>query len=325
MKNRTAVAGACAVLACLPSLTLAATDAYSQFPARPVRMIIPTAAGGTVDLVARVVGERLSTRWGQTIVADNRAGANGLIALTAVARAAPDGYTLTLVNAGFLHTAQTSGKLSERGTDFAPIARSAISPLLLVMTATVSAKSVKELVELARAKPGFFNYASGATGAVTHIAVAYFASVAGIELTHVPYKGLSVAFPDLLSGQVHLALTGPSSVMPYVQSGRMRGLAITGAKRLPSIPDIPTFAEAGYPRYDMSAWYGVFSPAGIPSALLAKLNADFNWTMQQPDVVDRLASAGVESAAGLSPTQFADYVAAETITWNKALKAAGLH
>lgn len=325
MKNLTAVTAAWAIVACLPSPTLAAAGADSQFPARPVRMLIPTTPGGSVDFIARLVGQRLGERWGQTVVADNRAGANGLIGLEIVARALPDGYTLTLVNAGFLLTAQLSGKLSfERGGDFTPVARSAISPLLLVMYPGVPAKSVKELVEFARAKPRFLNYASGATGAVTHLALAYFASIAGIELTHVPYKGLGPAFPDLLSGRAHLTLTGPSSVIQHVQTGRLRGLAITGAKRLPAIPEVPTFAEAGYPRYDMSAWYGVFAPARLPASLVARLNGEFNWIVQQPDVVDRLVGAGIDPAGGLSPAQFADYVAADLVTWNEALKAAGM-
>ena len=321
----TTAAAVCAIVACMLSPALAATGADSQFPARPMRIIVPTAPGGTVDFVARLVAESLGNRWDQNVVVDNRAGANGLIGLEIAARAAPDGHTLTLLNAGFLLSAQVSGKLSfDRGGDFTPLARFAISPLVLVMYPGVPAKNVKELVEFARAKPRYLNYASGGTGAVSHLGLALFASIAGIELTHVPYKGLGPAFSDLFSGRVHLTLTGPKSVTPHMKAGRLRGLAVTGAKRVSTLSEVPTFAEAGYPRYDTSAWYGAFAPARLPAPVVARLNADFNWVVQQPEVVDRLTGAGIDPAGGLAPAQFADYVANDLVTWKEALKAAGI-
>lgn len=325
MENRITGMAACAIVACVPTPTLAASAADSQFPERPVRLIVPVAPGGGTDLVARLMAQRLGERWGQTVVVDNRAGATGLIGLEIGARAAPDGHTLVVVSPPYLLAAQLSGKLSvARGGDFTPIARFANTVLLLSVHPGVPAKSVKELVDLARAKPRQINYASAGMGSGPHLATALFASMTGIEMTHVPYKGAGPSIPDLLSGRVQLALTAIPTVIQHVQAGRLRVLAVTGAKRAPTVPDVPTFAEAGYPRYDMSVWFGVFAPARMPPLLVARLNADLNWVMQQPEVADRFSGAGIDPAGGLSLAQFTDYVDAEVVKWNDALKAAGI-
>lgn len=326
MENRIVVAAACAIVACMPLPTLAATGADSQFPGRPVRIIVPTSPGGGANFVTRLVAQALGERWGQIVVVDNRPGASGLIGLEICARAAPDGHTLVLANVGHLLTAQHSGKLSfERGGDFTPIAQPATGETLLVVYPGVPAKSVKELVELARgAKPRYLIYASGGTGTVVHLAMELFRSMAGIELTHVPYKGVGPSYPDLLSGRVQLTLASVSPIIPYVQAGRLRALAITGAKRVPILPEVPTFAEAGYPRYQVSIWYGVFAPARMPAPLVARLNADLNWVVQQPEVADRLGGVGIDPGGRLSPAQFVDYMVTETVKWNDALKAAGM-
>ena len=324
MKTVTLVAAACAIVGCTSFPLNAATKADSQFPTRPVRLIVPVAPGGANDLIARLIAARLSERWGHTMVVDNRPGATGLIGLDLVARATPDGHTLGFPNIGHLVSAQSSGKLSiQRGGDFTPIAITASSVLLLVMNSTVPAKSLKELVELARAKPRQINYASGGAGSVNHLATELFASMAGIELTHVPYQGVGLSVPDLVSGRVQLTLAGGvASHIQHMQAGRLRGLAITGAKRYPTLPDVPTFAEAGYSRFDVSLWFGVFGPARMPAHIVSRLNADLNATMQLPEVADRLAGVGIDVAKALSPAEFADYMAAETIKWNEALKAA---
>lgn len=325
MKNRFAAAAVGAVVACMPPAAFAATGADAQYPARPVRIIVSSTPSGSTDIIARAMAQRLGERWGQTVVVDNRAGASGLIALELCARATPDLHTLTIINAGPMLTAQTSGKLSfKRGGDFTPIALSANTVLLLVAHPGVPAKSVKELVEFARAKPRFLNYASAGTGSMPHLGLALFAGMTGTELTHVPYKGSSLAYPDLLGGRVHLTLVGPSSLIQHVLAGRLRGLAITGAKRTPSLPDVPTFAEAGYPRYNLSVWYGVFAPARVSAPVVAWLNAELNWAVQQADVADRLTGAGIDPADVLSATQFADFVESDLITWNEALTAAGM-
>ncbi len=325
MKNRVAVAAVCAMVACMPPPTLAATGADPRFPERPVRIIVPTAPSGGTDFVTRVMTPRLGERWGQTVVVDNRAGATGLIAFEILARAAPDGHTLLFFNVGQM-LAQLSSKLSfKRGGDFTPIARSARSELLFVMHPGLPAKSLKELVELARAKPGQINYASSGTAGLTHLAMALFASMAGIQLTHVPYKGIGPSFIDLVSGRVQLSLPAIAPVIQHVQAGRLRALAVTGARRVALLPDVPTMAEAGYPRYDVSVWWGVFGPARMPASLVARLNADLNWVVQQPDVAGRFAGAGVDPAGGLSPAQFANYTETEVVKWNDAFKAAGIH
>lgn len=321
LQKRTALAAACLFAACVPSANFAATDAEAQFPRRPVRLVVATPPSGGTDLIARLMAARLGERWGQTMVVDNRAGANGLIAFETVARAAPDGHSLVLGNIGHLLTAHLSGKLAfRRDGDFTPIALSATSVQLLVMHAGVPAKSVKEFVELARAaKPRHYTYASSGTGSIGHFAIELFSKMAKIEMTHVPYKGAGLLVPDLQSGQVQLAVTTVAAVLPLVQAGRLRGLALTGTKRVPAIPEVPTFAEAGYPRYDVSVWYGVYAPARMPAALTARLNNDFNWAVQQPEVAKRLVSAAIDPAGQMTAAQFADYTAAQLVTWSEGL------
>ena len=325
MKHSIAAVAACMTGMCIASLPLAAPGDDARFPQRAVRIIVPTAPSGGADLLGRVAAQRLGERWGQNVVIDNRAGAASLIGVELCARAAPDGYTLVVVNPSYMLTAQTSGRLSfERGGDFTPIAFSANTAMLFVMYPGVPAKSLKELVELARAKPRSFDYGSGGTGTATHLLTELFASMAGIELTHVPYKGGGASVPPLMSGQVQLTLSAAATVLPQVQAGRLRALAVTGKKRLPALPEIPTFAEAGYPRYGITVWYGVFGPAKIPAPLAARLNADLNWVWTAPEVAERLAGAGFDSAGGLSTTQFSNFVAAELVTWKEALAAAGM-
>ena len=325
MSIRTAVAAASVIIGCVPSALHAATGAASQMSNRPVRLIVPTAPSGSTDFIARTLAQSLGERLGQSVVVDNRAGAGGLIGLEIVARAMPDGHTLAVFNPGHMVAAQLSGKLSfKRGGDFTPIARSATTETLLVVHPGVPAKSVKELVELARAKPRYLNYASSGTAGLPHLGMELFRSMAGIELTHVPYKGIGPSIPDLVSGRVQLAITTILTAIPHVQAGRLRALASTGAKRLTTLPEVPTFAEAGYPRYDVTSWFGVFAPARMPVPVVARLNADCNSVVQQPEVVDRFAAAGIDPAGGLSSAQFADYVASALITWDGALKAAGM-
>ncbi len=309
--------------ACLPVAAIAAAPPDAQFPTRPVRLLVPVVPSGGTDLVSRLVAQRLGERWGQTVVVENRAGATGMIAMDLCARAAPDGYTLCTLNQGQMLTGELSGKVSfVPGRDFTPIALAATSELLLVVNAAVPVKSVKELIELARAKPGFLTYASGGTGSIGHLATGMFASMAGIRMTHIPYKGTGAFTADLLSGQVQVAMPVPVTVIQYVQAGRIRVLAVTGTKRTPTLPDAPTFAEAGFPNYRASVWFGIFGPARMPKALVARMNADINWAAGQPEMTDRLASAGIDPAGNLSQTQFVDFVARELVTWNAAAKAA---
>ncbi len=325
MKPEMTLVAACAISACGTFSAFAASRDDPQFPQRPVRFLVPVVPSGGTDLVTRLVAQRLGERWGQTVVVENRPGATGMIAMELCARAAADGYTLVMLNQGQMLTGQQSGKLSfAQPGDFTPIALAAASELLLVTNVAVPVRSVKELVEFARAKPRHLSYASGGTGSVGHLATALFLTTAGIEMTHVPYKGTGAFTADLLSGQVQVAMPVATTVVQYVQAGRLRVLAVTGPKRLTAVPDAPTFAEAGYPRYQASVWFGVFGPARMPSALVTRVNADVNRVAQQPEFAERLAAAGIEPAGTYSPTQFADFVSRELITWDAAAKAAGI-
>lgn len=322
MKNLIAVTAACAVFSSMPAK---AAGADLQFPHRPVRLIVPTPPSGGTDFLARLLAQKLAERWGQNVVVDNRAGATGVIAFEILAHASPDGHMLALGNVGHTLSAQLATRLSfERGGDFTPIALPATSVLLLVVYSGVQAKSVKELVELARnAKPRLL-YASGGTGSVSHLTMELFRRMVGIELTHVPYKGAAPSLLDVVSGQVQFTMTTVAAAAPHLQTGRVRALAITGAKRAQGVPEVPTFIEAGYPRYDVTVWYGIFAPARAPARVAAQLNADFNRAVRQLGMAEQLAGAGIDPAGELSPSRFADYISTEVVKWNEGLKAAGM-
>ena len=313
------------VIGMLAALLAAVALADDDYPARPVRLIIPSSASGGTDFVARTLAQGLSERWKRPVVPDNQGGAGGLIGLQTVARAAPDGYTLSAFNVGQIVAAQLASTLSfERDGDFTPIARTATSPQMLVTWRELPATSVRELVALARSKPGELNYGSTGTGGTTHLAMEAFLSMAELKMTHVPYKGTGPVIPDLVSGRVQLSMASPPSVQQLVLAGRLRGLAITGTTRAATLPDVPTFAEAGFPQYDMSTWFGVFGPARMPAALVARLNADINALMRDPALGAKLAGAGIDVAGGLSPAQVLDYMASEAVKWNAAARAAGM-
>jgi tripartite-type tricarboxylate transporter receptor subunit TctC len=313
-----AAAGPAAVFA-----AMTAAGANAQFPSRPVRIIVPTAPGGGADFLARLVAQRLTDVWRMTVVVDNRSGAASLIGVEMGAHALPDGYTLVIVNPSYMLTAEHSGKLSfARGGDFVPVAMGAETAMLLAAYPGIPAKSLKELIEIARSKPRSVNYASGGVGTATHLLTELLAKKAGVQMVHVPYKGGGAMVPALIGGEVQICLVSAATVIPHVQTGRLRGLAVTGVKRLPNLPELPTFAEAGYPSYAVSVWYGLFGPRGITPAIVANLNADINSVLQQPEAVEKLVVAGFEPSKPLSGKQFADYVASELVIWKEAQKAA---
>ena len=325
MKCTIAGAVAClqVVFTSLPAQSAAGADA--QFPGRPVRIIVPTAPSGGADFLARLVAQRLTDVWRTTVVVDNRAGAASLIGVEMGARAVPDGHTLVIVNPSYMLTAEHSGKLSfARSGDFVPVAMGAETAMLLAATPGIPAKSLKELIELARSRPRTVNYASGGVGTATHLLTELLANKAGVQMVHVPYKGGGATVPALISGEVQICLVSAATVIPHVQSGRLSGLAVTGARRLPNLPEVPTFAEAGYPSDAVSVWYRFFGPAAIPPAIVARLNTDINKVLQETAAAEKLAGAGFEATRPQSPRQFADYVAAELITWKEAQKAAGI-
>jgi tripartite-type tricarboxylate transporter receptor subunit TctC len=296
--------------------------AFAQsYPTKPVRLIVPFAAGGGNDNIARLVGKRLSDSLGQQLVIDNRPGAGGVLGAELAAKAAPDGYTLFLggVASHAINPNLNASLPYDPIRDFAPVALLAQAPLVLVVHPSVPADSFKAFVALARARPGQLNYASNGNGSSSHLAAVMFGAMAGVDMTHVPYKGLSPALADLLSGRVQLMFSSVVAILPHIKAEKLRGLAVTGGKRLPSMPDLPTIAESGLAGYEASSWYGVLAPAGTPLEIIVKLNAELVKALAQPEVRASLLAEGAEPVGG-TPEQFAAYIRHEKERLGKLIR-----
>ena len=307
-------------------LLVAAAGAQAQnFPAKAVRVITPFTAGSAIDTLARVLGQKMADAWGQQVVVDNRIGANGIIGTEAAAKAAADGYTLHLGNISTLAmNPHLYAKLPyDALRDFAPVTLAATIPVVLVVHPSLSVKSVKELIALAKARPGQINYASGGTGSAQHLPMEMLRVESGINITHVPYKGLGPAFNDVLGGQVPMMWAGVSNVVQYVEKGRLRVLAIGGTKRSVVLPDVPPMAEAGVPGFDFAAWTGYLAPAGTPRDVIAKLHTDIVRTLNAPDVREKMVTLGFE-LVGNSPEEFAALIRNDIARFGKLVKAAGI-
>jgi tripartite-type tricarboxylate transporter receptor subunit TctC len=300
------------------SACLVACAALAQaYPSRPVRVVVPFAPGGPNDIIVRLVTPKLAESLGQAFVVENRAGAGGNIGTDYVAKSAPDGYTLLSVGPGSLIINPLIGRVGyDTERDFAPITLMARAPNALVAHPSVPARSVAELIALARAKPGAINYASGGTGSTPHLAAALFAAMAGIELTHVPYKGTAPATADLVGGQVQIAFLGIPAVLPYAKSGKLRVLAVTGLRRSPELPGVPTVDESGVPGYDVSPWYGLLAPSATPREVVERIALEAARIVRAPETRERLALQGAE-AAGSTPEEFAAAIRADTATWSR--------
>ena len=307
-------------------LCVAAAQAFAQgYPAKPVRMIIPYPPGGGNDTLGRLFAAKLGERIGQPVVVENRPGAGTIIGTEAAAKSPPDGYTILLSS---IATHALSPNLYAKVPydpirDFAPITLLGIAPTVLVVPADLPAKDLAELVAAAKAKPGGLTYASGGNGTPPHINGEVFKSVAGVDLLHVPYKGGGPALVDLMAGRVQVMLDTAASAMPHVRSGKLRALAITGAKRSAEYPDIPTFAEAGLPGYDTNAWYSMHAPAGTPPEIVRRLNAELVASLKEPDVQARFKQLTTEPV-GNTPEEFAAFVKAELDKYARVIKAAGI-
>src|SRR5262245_27483127 len=302
----------------------ACTASAQQYPARPVRFVVPFAPGGSVDTLARTVGPKLGDALGQQIVVDNRPGGNGDIGMLIVAKAPPDGYTILL---GYIANLAIAPSLYatmpyDPGKDYAPITAIATSPNVLTAHPSVPAKGLQDLIALARAKPGTVNFASTGVASVGHLTGELLNSLAGMNMTHVPYKGGGQAIIDLVGGHVQVMFSGFSAAMPHIKSGKVRTLAVTGAKRSPALPDVPTIAEQGFPGVEATAWYGVLAPAGTPRPVVVRLHGELVKSLKSGDVVQRLDALGFEMV-GSTPEQFSSYMKAETIKWAKVVKASG--
>jgi len=300
-------------------------NAQQNFPSRPVRVVVFVPAGCGADLLARIMGQKLGEALGQTVVVDNRAGMGGVIATSLVAKAAPDGYTL--LQAG-ITTHGIGPHLYpnvpyEAQKDFAPIVLSATLPIFLVVNAQLPVKSVSELIALAKAKPDSISFASPGTGSAPHLVGELFKIVTSIPSVHVPYKGSGTAAPDLAAGHVQFMFDAIAGHQPFIQTGRVRALAVTSAARLPVFPDVPTMKELGFARVDGTVWYGLMAPARTPRHIIAKLNAESNRVLAMPDVKEKLTRAGIDAAGG-TPEEFGQFIRAEFDKWGPVVKAAGV-
>ena len=313
---------AAVTIAALASMPSAAQD----FPTRPVRFIVPYAAGGSGDLLARLLGNKLAAIWGQQVVVDNRAGGGGLIGTEFAARSDPDGYTLYLATDGPLTVAASLYKRVpyDWKRDFAPVSMLAMGYQVLIVRASLPARNLQELIALARQKPGELNYASIGIGSAPHLGAELFKSVAKVDVTHVPYRGSSAqAISALLAGDVAMFLVGTSTAVPHIQSGALRGLAVTAGKRVDGLPDVPTFAEAGLPGVDVSLWFAVLVPSGTPAPIIKKLNADIAQVVADPDFKQALAVRGFDAVSS-SPEELAQFLDKDYVKFRDLIQKLGL-
>ena len=317
------IAGA-ALIACTATAAHGAAAPASDYPTKSIRLIVPNGAGGSTDLVSRTLAHKLSEGLGQQMVVDNRGGSGGIIGTEMVARAIPDGYTLLVGTIGNLAISpHLYKKLAyDPIKDFAPVAQVSAAAYMVLVHPALPAKSVKELVALARAKPGQLRYASAGSGTGSHLASELFLSAAGIKITHVPYKSGAAMTTSLLTDETQLALNGITTSLPPLKAGRVRALAVTTPERVAVAPEIPTIAEAGFPGAVSTSWTGVLAPAGTPKAVIAKLNAEIHKALQSPDIKSVLTNAGAEPV-GTSPEQFGSYLKAELGKWGKVVRATG--
>jgi len=315
-------------LLCLMSLSLlnlALPAAAQTYPNRPVRIVAPFPAGGGLDLVSRALGQRLSTALGQSIIIDNRSGADGMIGTEQVAKAAPDGYTLLISSTGpmVINPALNLKMPYDTLRNFAPITLVVVQPLCLVVHPSLPVKSVKELIALAKAKPGQLNYGSGGIGNGAHLAGEIFRTITSIDIVHVPYKGAAPAVVDLLAGQVQMMLNSIPVMLPFIKSAKLRALAVGADKRMAILPEVPTMRESGIAKFDANSWYGFFAPAGTPKEIVSRLNYESAKILRSQEMRDFMSPQGAE-VIGDSPEEFSAHIKSELAKWARAVKTAGV-
>ena len=311
--------------AALLALLVSAPAPSQEYPTRPIHIVVPFSAGaGVVDIMARLVGQHLATSIGQPVLIDNRPGAGGIAGTDIASKAAADGYTLLMTNVSlgvspFLYRSLPF----DPQKDFVPVTMVNSAPLLLVTHPSVAATTAQELIALAKARPGELNYGSGGVGSTPHLSVELFKSIAGIDATHVPYKGGAPALADLVGGQLSFMIENMPGTMPFVNSGKLRALAITSAKRSPLAPNLPTLTEAGVTGYEVTGWNGLFANKGTPPVIINKLSAEVAKVLRLPEVRQRLSSLGAE-AVGSTPDEFASFFRADMARWGKIIKEKGI-
>jgi len=315
------VAVLAATLLALDAPALAQTAAQT-FPRKTITIIIPASPGGAIDFVARLVGEKLTAAWGQPVVVDNKPGATGIIGTEVVSRAQPDGHTLALVASSHAINPSITKKLPfDTLKSFEPVVLTHIVPLMLVVAPTIPAKNLQELIAYAKANPGTLTFASSGVGGAPHMSGELFMSMAGLDMTHVPYKGSTLAHPDLRGGITSMMFDTVAALQPLLKAGAVRPLAVTTAKRSSVAADVPTMSEAGLPGYETSTWGGVLAPARTPKDVVAKLNAEINKALAASDVQGKLTTAGIEIAGG-TPQEFQDFIRSEMKKWAEVAQAA---
>ncbi len=308
------------VLTAMLALPLAA----QSYPSKPIRMIIPFSAGGAADVPGRIVTQKLTESLKQQVLVDNRPGAGSTIGADAAAKAAPDGYTIFMISNTHFVSAALHKKLAyDSLNDFTPVTQITSAPNVLVVHPSLPVKSVKELIALAKAKPGQIDYASSGNGSTQHLTGALFASMAGINITHIPYRGSGPVTADLLGGQVMVAFPGIAGMLPHIKNGKLRPLGVTGSKRSPELPSVPTIAEAGVKGYEMVAWFGVSGPKGLSRDIQMKLHGELLKVLKTPEMSKSLQAVGQEPAWQDTPEKFFDFLKVESDKWAKVVKASG--
>ncbi len=333
MRRRTlaaaASATACAALLAVAGLPAAIAQttpapAPAAYPTKQITIVVPASPGGAIDLAARLIGQKLSEAWGQPVVVDNRAGATGIIGTDLVAKSPPDGHMLVLVASSHAINPSMVKKLPfDTVKGFEPVALTHVVPLVLIVSPELPVKSVAELVAYGKANPGKLSFASSGNGGAPHFSGELFKSMTGLDLTHVPYKGSTLAHPDLISGRTSLMFDTVAAANVQIKAGRLRALAVTTARRSSVLPDVPTMQEAGIAGYETSTWGGLLAPAGTPAATVARLNAEVARILAMPDVRKTFQDNGIEPGGG-SPRQFGDFIATEMVKWAKVAKDAGI-
>ena len=311
-------------LVALGSVVSGQAATAQNYPTKPIRLIVPFAPGGGTDITARAIAAKLSESWGQTVIPDNRAGANGTIGVDIAAKSAPDGYTICQISSSHAVNVGLYTKLPyDLLKDLTPVTQATSQPYAMIIHPSVPAKSVKEFIAYAKSKPGAINYGSSGTGGISHLGGAWFGFIAGISMVHVPYKGGALALTDMIGGQIQMQLGTLTLSGPHIKAGRLRVLAVTTPKRWPGTPELPTMQEAGVPGFAITQWYGIIAPARTPPAIISKLSKEISRLLHQPDVKDKLAADGA-NAVGNAPAEFGAHIKAEVEKYGKLVKQVGL-
>ena len=298
--------------------------AFAQYPNRAVKLVVPFPPAGATDIVGHIVAQKLSERFGQPVIVENRPGAGGSIGSDLVAKSAPDGYTLLMATSSTHSIGPSLQKLPyDPLKDFAPVLHVANVPNVLVVSPGLGVASVKDLVALAKAKPGQLNYASSGVGTIVHLNAEFFRMIAGVDLVHVPYQGTALSIPDLANGNVAMLFDSLASVMPHIRSGKVKPLALNAGERSPLMPEVPTLAEAGMPQFDRYTWFGMFAPAGTPRDIVGRVQAETVAALKSPDLLKRLAEVGAEPV-GSTPEQFVERIRSDTARWAEVIRAANV-